>query len=203
MDAGYRAVLRCCPAKSKWQSEIGAESDRVLVARERLGIAALLMTNVAELIMRVGECREFCKRELELCGGFVESARSGKRNAVVVAQLWVVRQQTHRRLVCSQRFGDAPGVRERAGKFAVWTRAIGPFCDVVLPNRNGRAVIEVTLRGERAQGNRDCNEYDHAAATEEMPHANDDGGNDGCQRQIHAMFRDGLCREWQHARSWR
>ena len=128
--------------------------------------------------MRVGECGELCNREFELRGGFVEPTRSGERNAVVVAHLRVVRQQTHCGIVCGERFGDAPGIRERAGQFAVRTRAIGPLRNVILPNRNRRAVIDVALRGQRAQGNRDCNEYDHAATAEEMPHANDDGGND-------------------------
>src|SRR6058998_1764080 len=107
------------------EGEIGTEADRSFVARERLDIAALLMTHVAKFIMRVGECGELFKRELELCGGFVEPTRS------------------------SERFGDAPGVGERAGEFAVRARAVGPLCNVVLPNRNGRVVIDVAPRGDR------------------------------------------------------
>ena len=42
---------------------------------ERLGIAPLLMTHVAEAIMSVRKCGELCKRQFELCDGFVESAR--------------------------------------------------------------------------------------------------------------------------------
>src|ERR1700756_5778306 len=97
------------------EGEIGTEADGSLVARERLGIAALLMTHVAELIMCVGEGGELCKREFELRGGLVETARSGESNAVVVAHLGVIRQQTHRSLVSSERFGDAPGIREGTG----------------------------------------------------------------------------------------
>src|ERR1043166_1679447 len=96
------------------KGEIGAESDRVLVARERLGIAALLMTNVAELIMRVGECREFCKRELELCGGFVESARSGKRNAISY-----VASASGMRPASESALASSPYGRGLSGRFAM------------------------------------------------------------------------------------
>src|SRR5437867_3560449 len=185
------------------QGEIGADPDCSFVACERLGIAALLMTHVAEFIMRVSKCRELCKRELELCDSFVEPPRSGERNGVVMVHLRVVRQQARRSLVSSKRLWDAPGIRERAGQLAVRAGAIGPLCNVVLPERNGRAVVDVAPHCERAEGDGDCNEYDHAATAKEMPHANDEGGNDRGKRQIHPVFRDGLCRKWQYARSRR
>src|SRR5438034_10316443 len=100
------------------EGEIGTETDRSFVARERLDIAALLMTHIAELIMRVGECGELCNREFELRGGFVEPTRSGERNAVVVAHLRVVWQQTHCGIVCGEPTGDQRRTTQRIGQFA-------------------------------------------------------------------------------------
>src|SRR5437868_7705895 len=130
------------------EGEIGAKTERSLVARERLDIAALLMTHITELIMRLGECGKLSQSNFKLRDSFVESARSGKRNGIIMTKLRVVRQQTHRSLVGRERFGSAASVRERAGELAVGARAIGPLCDVVLPNGNGRVVVAVAPCGE-------------------------------------------------------
>src|SRR5205085_2235033 len=60
------------------EGEIGAKTERSLVARERLDIAALLMTHITELIMRLGECGKLSQSNFKLRDSFVESARSGK-----------------------------------------------------------------------------------------------------------------------------
>ena len=112
-----------------------------------------------------------------------------------------IRIDPQRLLEVSQRLLQAAGILgKRDPQVALRAPGLGMLRQRIVPDRHGAVVIRIAAGGEKSQPQRNGEECENTPPGSHRECAGNDKGHNGGQRQIHAVFRNGLRRHGHDGR---